>query len=322
MTPRITRGSAILTVSAVVAALVLVIVPPAFAGQGEKSNSEAEITVDADCFSVEASSSKDISHVEIFFADGTFQEIDVNAPTYSQTFDQQIDHVIVKSGTTEVGDSAEGCGSTTGDGDEEVQGQTEEGPGKSSAQITVDVDCFSVHATSSKDISHVEIFFADGTFQEIDVNAPTYSQTFDQPIDRFVVKSGTTEVGADAPESCDAAGGDQITDDDGEVCDANPSMPGTQPCAEGSGEGAGDFPSDLDSGTLPSAPEAEDDSVLAGRIAAGEIAAQAGEAEAEAEARAGALPATGSGMPLLIVVALGLISAGLLLTRERRRSDS
>ena len=68
--------------------------------------------------------------------------------------------------------------------------------------MTIRVDCFSVTVTSTKDISNVRVFFVDGTMQEINVNSPSFSQTFTKQISHATAKSGQTVVSGSAPANC------------------------------------------------------------------------------------------------------------------------
>jgi hypothetical protein len=78
-------------------------------GSGDGASSEAKMTIEVGCYSVSVTSSKDISHVKVYFVDGTMREIHLTGYTYSHTFDKAIDHATAKSGTTRVSDSPENC---------------------------------------------------------------------------------------------------------------------------------------------------------------------------------------------------------------------
>jgi hypothetical protein len=71
----------------------------------------ATMTVDADCRTVTVTSSKDISHVVVVFADGTSQKFGgLSGDTWTRTFDQDVAAVRAKSATTRVRTAATGCG--------------------------------------------------------------------------------------------------------------------------------------------------------------------------------------------------------------------
>ena len=103
---KIRRSLGIMTLSA---ACVLVVgsISPAFAGVADGAESSATLTIDVQCNSITVSSDKDISNVKVYFADGTMQEILWTSPTFSQSFDKDIDHATSKSGVTEVSDTAD-----------------------------------------------------------------------------------------------------------------------------------------------------------------------------------------------------------------------
>jgi len=177
--------------------------------------------------------------------------------------------------------------------------------GNATAGMTIEVDCYSVTVTATKDISNVKVYFVDGTMEEINVNAPTFSQTFDKPISHATSKSALTEV-ADTAE-CDEVEG------------------GTIPCPSGmtSPTGTCDTP-EIPPGTVLGDP-IEDD-VLGEFIVNGDADSEAdtvaaGGVEAPATRPASqpaALPFTGLNIVLVLVVALGLLGVGVALFRTRR----
>jgi len=98
-------------------------------------------------------------------------------------------------------------------------------PVQGTAVMTIQVDCFSVTVTSTKDISNVKVFFVDGTMEEINVNAPSFSKTFSKPIDFATSKSSTTTVIDVAPENC--------TQVSSNLCPAGTDMAGSPPGVHG-----------------------------------------------------------------------------------------
>jgi prepilin-type N-terminal cleavage/methylation domain-containing protein len=101
-------------------------------------------------------------------------------------------------GDTQSGGGGSGTGSGT-DGDDSDSGSA--GGSNSQAEMTITVDCHSVEATSSKDLSHVKVYFVDGTMEEIHLTGYSYKGVFDKTIDHASAKSGTTRVSA-AAEDC------------------------------------------------------------------------------------------------------------------------
>jgi prepilin-type N-terminal cleavage/methylation domain-containing protein len=78
-------------------------------GSGDGDSSEAKMTIEVGCHSVSVTSTKDISHVKVYFLDGTMREIHLTGYSYSNTFEKSIEHVSAKSGTTRISDSADNC---------------------------------------------------------------------------------------------------------------------------------------------------------------------------------------------------------------------
>ena len=75
-----------------------------------QASSEAEMTINVDCFSVSVTSSKDISNVVVTFADGTSQTFDgLSGNTFSRTFSKEVASATAKSGQTTVSGSADAC---------------------------------------------------------------------------------------------------------------------------------------------------------------------------------------------------------------------
>lgn len=77
---------------------------------GNSGNGTAVITVDADCFSVSVSSSKDISNVVVTFTDGSSVKFDgMNGHQWSKTFTKAVASATAKSATTRTSDAAGSC---------------------------------------------------------------------------------------------------------------------------------------------------------------------------------------------------------------------
>ena len=250
-----------------------------------------------------------------------------------------------------------GTGGTDGTDGNDGNGGNGGGSGNSSADMTIEVDCFSVRVTSSKDISNVKVTFVDGTMQEINVNAPTFSQAFSKQIAFATSKSGTTTVSDSAPESCGGTvGGSQLcpagTDNAGklmdsvESCDevesrgsvlcpagtdnAGKPMDSVESCNEDDVEGRVDESNPIK--VCPSGPyegmpfmDEEDcevasdgDRVSPNRIVRAAVAGTVDAARRAARALGAALPFTGTGDLVVIAgLAVLLIAGGTMALRTR-----
>ncbi|MGH2747611.1 MAG: hypothetical protein ACRDKB_06775 [Actinomycetota bacterium] len=157
------------------------------------------------------------------------------------------------------------------------------GPG--SANMTIDVDCFSVIVTSSKDISFVEVTFADGTTVKFEgLTGTAFSRTFDAPLESARAKSGTTIVSGSVGEVCDEVEGGVIE---------NPGFPDDRrplPDIVLGGRLTNESGPDVEASVLR-APSAEEGAVL---------------------------PFTGAGISSIVLTGLFLMTAGGILTRRRK----
>ena len=209
---------------------------------GDDVKGNSTVTVDVDCYTVKVTSTKDISNVEVAFADGTVVKYEgLSGYTWSKTFTTAVLWAKAKSGTTVVySSSSADCDEDEVEGDGEVIEEPcdankdmpgtqpcDDVPGNST--VDVDVDCYTVSVTSTKDISNVEVAFEDGTVVKFDgLNGHSWTKTFDEAIDWAKAKSGTTVVYESNSEDCDE---DDVEGDD-TPCDADEDMAGTQPCEE------------------------------------------------------------------------------------------
>jgi hypothetical protein len=190
--------------------------------------SGSTIDVDVDCYTVSVTSTKDISHVEVALEDGSVVKFDgLSGYTWTKTFTQPVKWAKAKAGTTVVYGSAgsEDCD----EDDDEVEGDDI----KSDAVVTVDTDCYTVTVTSTKDISHVEVALEDGSVVKFDgLSGYTWTKTFTQPVKWAKAKSSTTVVYSFTDEECDDDDDDEVEgdDEDDDLCDADATMPGVQPC--------------------------------------------------------------------------------------------
>ena len=144
-------------------------------------------------------------------------------------------------------------------GDEEICEDAGSHPGNKpceggSASVTVEVDCYTVQVTSTKDISNVEVAFEDGSVVKFEgLSGYTWTKTFTQAVKWAKAKSGTTVVWSSVAEDCD----DDDVEGDEVPCDADKHMPGTQPCVP-------ETPCDADKhmpGTQPCNDDDDDDDV-------------------------------------------------------------
>ena len=107
-----------------------------------------------------------------------------------------------RSGATSSDDGGAGDGSERGL--DKFQGSGDDA-GSSVADMTITVGCYSVEVTSSKDISHVEVTFADGTTVKFEgLSGNSYSNSFSLPVVSAHAKSGTTIVTDTVSGDCSA----------------------------------------------------------------------------------------------------------------------
>ena len=84
-----------------------------------------------------------------------------------------------------------------------------------STVVTVTVDCYSVIVTSTKDISNVEVFFADGTSVKYEgLSGTLWTKVFSKPLSSATATSSTTIVSDTAAGNCTqvASGGETCPD--------------------------------------------------------------------------------------------------------------
>jgi len=246
---------------------------PAKPGKGT-----ASITVDADCRSVRVTSSKDISHVVVWFADGTSKKWDgLRGHTWSMSFDKDVAGARAKSATTVVSDAAS-CGSTAGN-----------------PSTTCPAGMIDTNGSAAGGCVQVET----GAPGSVDIGACPKG---------MVDTNGSMAGGCECPKGMEDTNGSR---EGGCECpkgmeDTNGSRPGGCVLAdddEGTTVGGG-------AGAEPPAGEV----LSSGAERPAEVSARS----TGAVLSVGALAFTGAGLSILVAVALGLLLLGFVLVRNRR----
>lgn len=78
-------------------------------GSDERAGHGSRLELQVECDAIEANSNHKISTVTVYFADGTEEEIEVDAREYSETFTNTIDHAVAESHKGWVADEAADC---------------------------------------------------------------------------------------------------------------------------------------------------------------------------------------------------------------------
>ena len=199
--------------------------------------------------------------------------------------------------------------------------------GNSAANVSVEVDCYTVTVASSKDISHVEVTFVDGSVVKFEgLSEGAWTQTFDQAVASAKAKSGTSVASAMDTGTC-VEGSDEVVCPEGSemnvdgscvteagdiVCPVGHEMTGEE-CTEVLGDTLVDVDLKEDGAT------AEDDThVLGGSLSAAPDDDEASGPLARAANVLGeVLPFTGAGLVKFLILAAALVLIGLFLARRR-----
>ena len=234
-------------------------------------------------------------------------------------------------------------------------------PGNGTADIDVDADCLSVTVTSSKDISHVVVTFADGTSEKFDgLKGHTWTKTFTKTVASAKAKSATTVVtdmagsctadeaaaaDADEHDECTAGAMDEKCDEDDEVesTERTSAAPGGFECPKGDDmDDDGGVLSRLCELVIANDADDDDTEVLAGEATRGGGAGAYDTASLVSARSAGGgmlaslpivgsvvdsviggqLPMTGISTLSFLIVAMAAMVIGFLLVRASRRTKA
>lgn len=192
--------------------------PPCEDGPG---NSDRCIRITIECRTVSVTAKKNITHISVNYADGTSETFNVpgNQTTFSRTFTKDLASATAKvAGKTATASVSGDCGEEDED------------------ELQVNASCSSVSATASQNISSVSVFFQDGSSEVFNnVNAKTFSRSFDEDVERATAVAGALSDSDDVSGDCgntnrrpdedtvchslDGEDWDVITDDEDDIDD-------------------------------------------------------------------------------------------------------